>query len=520
MGKALDIDIYKNGFDFRYIDCIQGPIAASTGYFKHDNYYYYCFLHSFWGNIENYFRKDLPDYSNKILNYFGLELNKIDCSGYTEDELVLRIIEEIQAERPVIFTVKYNSLFYHMYYKNFSFTTNHAVIINEFNENNCTFGIREATLLRDTIDVFENKDVFFPLHITFDMLKTIWRDSNAQFKKEEAFFTDSIYSLQKTGDARLNLNKIIQLAVGIMENNKNELFDVIKSFNGGKQFSYFIQVNRLRFSGSLKPIFDLLYKQCDSMKLDKTLTEKTEEYIKESREKVLNILNKASLKGYVISDERKADLCRLVKEGEERLITLLKSLLIDETGKRRTDHIIEINKYYNNQAFEQTLRDNSTADITGEGTHYIMQEVVSNEMWKKGDYCFYYSYTPGGCDNISCNGQIIQVENINANNISILGCAEFGNYSETIEIQYADGERYSIKADFSDFFQPPIFMENVFWAGPAAVRKDGKTVFQSFNSRLFAKDYQIRDGQITGIILPKRHNVHIFAITLYKEEWL
>ena len=76
MGKTLDIDLYKDGFDYRYIDCIQGPLAASTGYFKYDNYYYYCFLHSLWGNIEITLGRIYPTTPIKYCIILGWNLTK------------------------------------------------------------------------------------------------------------------------------------------------------------------------------------------------------------------------------------------------------------------------------------------------------------------------------------------------------------------------------------------------------------------------------------------------------------
>ncbi len=519
MGKALDIDLYKNGFDVRYIDCIQGPIAAASGYFNHEYYFYYCFLHSILGNKYNYFRTDISEHANNILDGMGLRLEKINCSSYSFDEVLLRITEEIQAGRPVIMVVKYNSLFYSMYYKNSSFTANHGIIVNEFNEVNSTFGIKEATLLRDSIDAFENRDVFFSLHITYDMLKAIWADSNQQFRYEKAFFEDSIYSLRKIAEVELNMNKVLGMALSMLRSNENGLIGEINAFQGQKSFSDFITVKRLRFSGCLKPIFSLLYKQCDHLKRHKAPAENLEEKLGVIRDKALNILNRASHRREAISPERKAELISLVEEGDRLLVELVESLVVDESGRKQTDHFIDISKLYNNQAFEEELRDSSTADITGEGTHYIFKDVVVNRAWKKGEYCFHYSYSPGSKDNISCSGQEIRVDSIKATHLSILGCAEYGNYNEEIVIEYEDGSKYNVKADFSDFFQPPVFLENVYWAGEAAVRKNGKTIYQSFNSRLFAKKYSIEPGIISRLILPRCKNVHIFAMTLSLEEW-
>ena len=513
MGKALDIDLYKNGFDYTNVDCIQSPIAAATGYFNHDNYFYYCFLHSIAGAYQNYSQFDPSDYSNKILFNMGLKLKKIDCSGCTAEDVISMAAEEILFGRPVIIVVKYNSLFYNMYYKNMGFKLNHGLLVNEFNESSRTFCIKDQ-LYKDILDTYKN--AFFPLHITFDMLKEIWEHSNNQFRMELASCADSIYSLYQNEEVNLDTNKAISIALSMM-NKKNELISIIENYDGTMEFSNNIVYNRLRFHGSLEPVFHILYEQCINNNLDLARLQETKKMVVDIRSKVINTLGRASRRCGKISKEKKADLCKMVAEGDEILLNLMRTLVVCESEKKLNDYFIDITEHYNNQAFEDTLRDDSRADITGEGTHYIFQDLVVNEEWKKGDFCFNYSYLSSQPDNISCNGQVICIPEIDAQYISILGCSEFGSYNENILIEYSDGAKRVITADFSDFFQPPTYGEKVYWTGAAAERRNGKTRYHSFNARLLAKRYRIEPGCVVKIHLPNKRNVHIFALTLTDE---
>ncbi len=516
MGKALDIDLYKNGFDYKNVDCIQSPIAAATGYFNYDNYFYYCFLHSIAGVYENYSQYDPSDYSNKILCKMGLELKKIDCRECTTEDVVSMAAEEILFGRPVIIVVKYNSLFYNSYYKNMDFKLYHGLLVNEFNESNRTFCIKDH-LYKDILDTYKN--AFFPLHITFDMLKEIWEHSNNQFRKELASCADSIYSIYQNEEVNIDTNKAISIALSMMDN-KNELTNIIENFDGTRDFDNNIVLNRLRFHGSLEPIFHILYEQCINKSLDLARLQETKKKVENIRSKVINALGKASRRCETLSKEKKDDLCKMVSEGDKILLNLMKTLVVYESEKKLSNYFIDITEHYNNQAFEDTLRDDSRADITGEGTHYIFQDLVVNEEWKKGDFSFNYSYLPAQPDNISCNAQVISAPEINAQYISILGCSEFGSYNEKIVIEYSDGSKRVITADFSDFFQPPIFGEKAYWTGAAAERRNGRTRYHSFNARLFAKRYRIEPGCVVKIHLPKRRNVHIFALTLTDEVFL
>ncbi|AEY64971.1 hypothetical protein [Clostridium sp. BNL1100] len=516
MGKALDIDLYKNGFDYKNVDCIQSPIAAATGYFNHDNYFYYCFLHSIAGAYENYSQCDPSDYSNKILCKLGLELKKIDCRGCTPEDVISMTAEEILFGRPVIMVVKYNSLFYNVYYKNMGFKLNHGLLVNEFNESNKTFCIKDQ-LYKDILDTYKN--AFFPLHITFDMLKVIWEHSNKQFRRELASCADSIYSIYQNEEVNLDTNKAISIALSMMDD-KNELINIIENFDGTKDFDNNIVFNRLRFHGCLEPIFHILYEQCINKSLDLARLQDTKKKVENIRSKAINALSKASRRCDTISKERKDELCKMVAEGDKILLNLMKTLVVCESEKKLSNYFIDITEHYNNQAFENTLRDDSRADITGEGTHYIFQDLVVNEEWKKGDFCFNYSYLPAQPDNISCNAQVICIPEINAQYISILGCSEFGSYNEKLVIEYSDGSKRVITADFSDFFQPPIYGEKAYWTGAAAERRNGRTRYHSFNARLFAKRYRIEPGCVVKIHLPKKRNVHIFALTLTDEVFL
>jgi hypothetical protein len=519
MTKILDIDLYKNGFDVQHVDCVQGPIAAASGYFHKNNYFYYCFLHCLYNTKENIYLSGFSSYSNKILCNMGLKLERIDCAGYTGDETIKRISREVLNGTPVILIVRYNSLFYNNFYKNSTYRSNHGIIVNEFNEAKNLFGIKESTLLRDMTDMFENKDVYFSFHLTCDMLKNILEDSNNQFRAENHMFADSIYTLHQTDDIFFNTNKTLIAALPIFENWKNDLIDIINSFEGNKEFANNIVILRQRFCGSLKPIFHLLYDQCEQIKLDRVLVETVDKKVNDIRNKVLNALNKASVRCEEISVLRKAELCQLISEGDEILISLIKSLVKNQDKKTVMEFFVDIKGFYSNQAFEESMNVNSTADIMGQGTHYIKQNVMINEEWKKGEYCFYYSYTPGQYDNISCKGQEILIPNISANHISILACSVLGNYNENIEIEYSNGTKQNITADFSDFYKLPIFEEIIFWGGEAVQRKDGKILPHSFSAKLFAKKYTIESGEVVKLILPYRENVHIFALTLTNNEY-
>ncbi len=518
MRKTLDIDMYKNGFDYQKIDCIHGPIAAAAGYYSYNNYFYFCYLHAILSNTPNYLDSGLVSKANRILSCMGLEMQRIDCSGYTTEETINSIAREIIEGCPVILVVKYNSLFYNKYYKDSTYILDHAIIVNEYGENNRTFGIKEASLVRDVVNTYENSDIFFSLQVTFDMLKDIFDESNKQYIKENQIFANSIYSMHRIEDISIDTNEVIKKSLLLFKDYKNDLINIINSYNEQiEKFKYYTELIRRRFYGCIKPIFHFLYDHCNQNNLDTALTENTEEIIEDTRKEALNFLYKACITGTKITREKQNDLCSKVLDSDEKLINLITNVFVNKVKKNYTNYYVDLTGCYNNQAFEETLRDDSIADITGEGTHYIFQDLVVNQEWKKGDFCFKYSYFPAQPDNISCDGQTVYIPEINAQYINVLGCSEFGNYREEIEIEFSDGTIQRITTDFTDFYQAAIYGETIYWIGAAADRKNGKTNYHNFNARLFAKRYRIEPGCILKIHLPKRKNVHIFALTLAKE---
>lgn len=514
MERILDIGLFTDGFDYQYIDCIQGPIAAASSFYGISNYFNYCFLHSIRGNLENYLQIDVLSYANGILNQMGLKLNKIDCSGYSPEETVSRIAREVLSNRPVVLIVKYNSLFYSMFYKDYNFRTNHGIIVNGYIDYQNTFLIKESTLLRDVVDAYDNKDIYCPLRITSDMLKSIWEDSNSQFHRDNLSFKDSIYSIDFMGEKSIDTDKALSIAVSMLENHKNDLINIIDAFEGSRDFNTYLVSHRMRFWGCLKPIFYVLLEQCEKKGLDRARVEGVKLELENIRDNVLNILNRASLRGAKISEDRKFELRSMLVEGDQKLIALIKSLVVTEDKRPGKDVCIDIRQHYNDRGFEESITNDSVADLTGDGIHYIRENMVVNEEWRRVGFCFHYAYSPGQCDHISCNGQEISIPEIDADGIDILGCAEFGNFSEEIEICYSDGSSQRITADFSDFYRPSVFNETLFWVGTAAQKKDGTTKDLQFNARLFAKQYAIKPGKIVKLILPIRKNIHIFAITL------
>ena len=270
---------------------------------------------------------------------------------------------------------------------------------------------------------------------------------------------------------------------------------------------------------SMTPVFRMLRLHAgdDERLLEKIKTD--EESIVSIKKMVINNFLKYSIKKRCPSEKQKENLLSAWKKSTDILHGLIAELSEFSNEHKYVYEHIDLSEMYNNQAFEEVIRDDSKADITGEGTHYLMDEcVIVNGVWKKSTFEFIYKYKAGENDNISCCGQEISLgRDIPAESISILGCAEYGSFNEKIELIYSDGTNYAVSADFSDFFQPAAFGETTFWSGIALDRKKGRTAVHNFNARIFAKRYVVPSGNIKALRLPERKNVHIFAVAAERQ---
>jgi hypothetical protein len=118
-------------------------------------------------------------------------------------------------------------------------------------------------------------------------------------------------------------------------------------------------------------------------------------------------------------------------------------------------------------------------------------------------------------DNISCNGELISEDIGNYNTLMLLGCAEFGDYTDIVKIYYADGNTEDIYISFTDWNKPPLFNEKVALIGKCVQKVDSSAYIYKEKVHIFAKEYNLsNNNEIIGIQLPDCPKIHLFAISL------
>ena len=520
MRKNIDIDLYKDGFNVKKLNCIQNPLAAAAGCFERENYFYYSFLYSFFSFFEG-IDDDFEDFPKRFLPVLGLKFNTFE---YSDEESLFSYIEsEIENNAPVFLSVKYNCLFYNIYYKNNNFNLIHGLLVSGFDDEKLFFTVNDSSLLRNLFIHEENSDIYFPLQIKYSDLSDIVMSSNETYLNDNYLYSNfynKAFSISKNNDIDVVMTpkKILVAALEKIDTSESVVIRDIRKYAPDNSFAIFrnnYEDYMRNFNAALIPIFRLLYMCINDDNEYKMKIEGVEERIRESKQNVLSRFIKKAITKRPLLDDEKNDMINRWRDGDKEVIELIKEISAFSSENKLIYTYLDILPYYNCQAFESELRDDSIADITGEGTHFLYKNVVSDTVWKKNDFEFWYQYQKNKNDHISCGGQLIELKNeVCASRISILGCSEYGSYQEKITINYSDGQLEEITADFSDFYQPSIYDETLFWSSAALDRKNGKTTYHNFSSRIFAKRYNIRKGNVSSIKLPDKRNIHIFAITL------
>lgn len=520
MGKIIDIDLYRDGFDSKTVNCIHNPLAAASGSFERKNYFAYCFLYEI---IISYcdINYSFVELTNRILSKLGLRLNVIDienCDTYTILDLIKK---ELDQSNPVFIGCKYNSLFYNSYYKNPNFKYTHGLIVSGYNDDSSTFIINDSSLVRNLFLDSENSDLYFPLQVEGRSILDIINYSDKQLQEEIPYFrifSKHFFSVSKVDEMESDYSDIIKKGLNIMTSSDSIMIKDIDRYdpnNEGSELTYDLEDYIRIFIGSLKPIFKMLSLHVGE---NKELLKKIyvlNKNIEKKRRAVISRFIKFVMQKKSIPDEMKNEMMVEWKKADSFLIDLIREFADINNACLNAIYYVDISDHYNNQAFAPSISNDSKADITGEGTHFLFQNVLTDSVWKRNDFQFIYKCVSDFDDNISCKGQMITLSNnFHTDRIAFLGCSEYGSYQEKFIITYDDNSTFELQCDFSDFFQLPIYNENIFWSGMALDRKDSKTTVHNFNSRLFAKRYNIPEGVIKSIEFPKRKNIHIFAITL------
>ena len=180
---------------------------------------------------------------------------------------------------------------------------------------------------------------------------------------------------------------------------------------------------------------------------------------------------------------------------------------------------IDMRNVYNNKGFCIDIND-TKADFTGMGEYfYLNDDFQIGNPWRVGNMEFYMPlFDESLNDNVSCEGQRIDIPLGKYGAIAILGCSEWGNFTGKLTLNYDDNQTETIMLKFSDWYGSngePYYGEDIAWTGESIDCKG-----EINRNRIYASNYRImnNNSQIKSILLPQCPNMHIFAISLLEIE--
>jgi len=230
--------------------------------------------------------------------------------------------------------------------------------------------------------------------------------------------------------------------------------------------------------------------------------------------RVVNKINEAAL------DEE--DIAKnLIKLCENEALSGFDNLLKQDNQlykkPLRDYYYVDISKVMNNQGFSSSLSLDCNAEISNGGRYFLTEGLPAEKEWNIENMKFLFPDTDNGLnDNISCFGQIIDIQPCKYGQIMVLGCAELGNHSDFIEIIYSDGCTERVSIEFTSWLiSAANNKEIIAWTGKGAARTKTKVETYPFAVNLFAQMHTLQiHGEMKGIRLPECPNLHIFAVTL------
>ncbi len=230
------------------------------------------------------------------------------------------------------------------------------------------------------------------------------------------------------------------------------------------------------------------------------------EYDKKSLVRLAELINKAS------EEEKAVMQSIIISEGLDRKMPKQFSGTAVHVDDTTIPFFVQLHEFYNSNSF-MCAYDNLHND-----------ELFYGECLVKGKYCFKLSRNifSTNFDNISCEGQEINLPHINGNVIRLLGYGEDGNFSGIGKLVYVNGVIDEFIIAFSRFDKKlnydVQYKENeLMWEGFRNGQEYdmGSYISRRSNMRIFAMSHNINaDYKLQQIILPSIPYIHILAITI------
>lgn len=178
---------------------------------------------------------------------------------------------------------------------------------------------------------------------------------------------------------------------------------------------------------------------------------------------------------------------------------------------------IDLSGYLNNKGFDTYPPKSPMSDFTSYGHYFIREEDFIRDTWNVGDMLFKVHIDPNETyDNVSCMGQEISVPEGYYGRIRIMGCSEYGSYTDKVGIYTTGGNVYSIPITFYEWCDNSN-KDILAWKGRIAHKKENEVLIIDQEHKIYAKEFVLSyNEKINKIKLPECPNLHLFAISMLK----
>jgi hypothetical protein len=291
--------------------------------------------------------------------------------------------------------------------------------------------------------------------------------------KEDVFFqsvckyiyTYEIVKDQEKIDVNLCINYIVDKA--IVKHNDFNMFDAIREFasyfenNFNFEYEYINNIDNNFFNtpfinrmkkvissrGLFSKVFDLLYKY---QKVDELINISNNFRILASKwNMILSLITKAYYTGSIEQQRSKIALkIREISDFEEKTYHAIRNQwskrddimtninVLDEEDNKLI--YVDIKQYLNNKGIYNESCMNKKPNLTGLGDFLFFKSDEFNKVWTIGEMKFIFPDKSSKNDNITCDGQEIEIPNNRYDSIMFLGLAEYGDFSEEVTIYHKD----------------------------------------------------------------------------------
>ena len=465
--------------------------------------------------------------SSPLRKYYGMDLNI--KYAVTFEELLISIRVELSANRPVILDLESSLVPWGVQYRNGDDYT-HVIIIVGIDEENKQFVVTDGYYLFQNIRIdFKNvQEGFVKKFYTFNFYRDFIKVGTEDWRP---VINDIITTLSSVGSKGF-YDEMVMLAEDIDKSldfkaetnktkgyyNESKLHAAIRNLIQGRgKFSrllkYFYVVHGIE-------LFNILSNQMNTAatkwnKVQHMLVKAS--FMPEFTKIKENISNEI----LQLADYELTIYKRIVDTLEISENNFSKDLQkIEEAAVSLYLECLDISVLFNNKSFggiSEECDANIVSDTILPKAYFYNQKAPSNETIKLDNMIFKFPETGDGiADNISCKGQEIYMPPYAINNIMLLGCAEWGDFTEELTLFFDDGSSKKLVVSFTDWYKNPSFGEKIALKHKAVYTShNGILEIDKYERYLFAKSYSIPFAKkIMKIKLPICPNIHIYAVSV------